>query len=176
MHAGFGKRPGETDRPKGRHCAPGRLYRPPTPVVIDYIDKNRDEFGVEPICVVLKDADVPIAPSTYYASKSRPPSKRVITDAETTGEIERVHRENYGVYGIRKVWAELGREGGVGGRPIGRCTVARLMKAAGLRGVSRVKTPRTTIRPRGRTGVPTWSIAPSPRPCQTGCGSPTSPI
>jgi putative transposase len=99
--------------------------------------------------VVLKDADVPIAPSTYYASKSRPPSKRAITDAETTGEIERVHRENYGVYGIRKVWAQLGREGGVGGRPIARCTVARLMKAAGLRGVSRVKTPRTTIRAAG---------------------------
>src|SRR5918996_5376030 len=48
-----------------------------------------------------------------------------------------------------KVWAQLGREGGVGGRPIARCTVARLMKAAGLRGVSRVKTPRTTIRAAG---------------------------
>jgi putative transposase len=99
--------------------------------------------------VVLKDADVPIAPSTYYASKSRPLSKRAITDGETTGEIERVHRENYGVYGIRKVWAQLVREGGVSGRPIARCTVARLMKAAGLRGVSRVKTPRTTIRAAG---------------------------
>jgi putative transposase len=103
---------------------------------------------------VLKDAAVPIAPSTYYASKARPPSRRSVTDAETTREIERVHRENYGVYGIRKVWAQLGREGGVAGRPIARCTVARLMKAAGLRGVSRVKTPRTTIRATG----------PDPRP------------
>jgi putative transposase len=97
----------------------------------------------------LKDAAVPIAPSTYYASKTRPPSQRSVTDARTTEEIERVHRENYGVYGIRKVWAQLGREGGVDGRPIARCTVARLMKDAGLRGVSRVKTPRTTIRATG---------------------------
>lgn len=48
-----------------------------------------------------------------------------------------MHRDNYGVYGIRKVWAQLGREGGADGRPIARCTVARPMKAAGLRGVSR---------------------------------------
>jgi putative transposase len=95
---------------------------------------------------VLKEAAVPIAPSTYYASKTRSPSQRSVTDARTAEEIERVHRENYGVYGIRKVWAQLGREGGVDGRPIDRCTVARLMKDAGLRGVSRVKTPRTTIR------------------------------
>ena len=99
---------------------------------------------------MLKDTTVPIAPSTYYASKARPPSQRSVADAETSVEIERVHRENYGVYGIRKVWAQLGREGGVAGRPIARCTVARLMKAAGLRGVSRVKTPRTTIRATGQ--------------------------
>jgi putative transposase len=94
----------------------------------------------------LKDAEVPIAPSTYYASKARPPSRRSTTDAETTTAIQRVHRENYGVYGIRKVWAELAREGGVDGRPIARCTVARLMKAAGLRGVSWMKAPHTTTR------------------------------
>ena len=91
-----------------------------------------------------------IAPSTYYASKTRPPSKRSVTDAATSTEIERVHRDNYGVYGIRKGWAQLGREGGgVDGRPVARCTVARLMKAAGLRGVSRVKSPRTTVRAQG---------------------------
>jgi len=103
---------------------------------------------------VLKDADVPIAPSTYYASKTRPPSQRSRTDADTTSEIERIHRENYGVYGIRKVWAQLRREGGVAGRPVARCTVARLMRAAGLRGVSRVKTPRTTIRATGPDARP----------------------
>jgi putative transposase len=95
---------------------------------------------------VLKCADVPIAPSTYYAAKTRPASARSIRDAEVTEAIERIHEENYGVYGIRKVWAALGREGGVAGRPVARCTVARLMKAAGLRGISRVRTPRTTVR------------------------------
>jgi putative transposase len=95
---------------------------------------------------VLKDADVPIAPSTYYANKTRPPSARSVRDAEVTAAIACVHKENYGVYGIRKVWAQLGRDGGVDGRRVARCTVARLMKAAGLRGISRIRVPRTTIR------------------------------
>jgi putative transposase len=95
---------------------------------------------------VLNAADVPIAPSTYYATKTRPPSARSIRDAEVTDAIARVHEENYGVYGIWKVWAQLGRDGGVAGAPVARCTVARLMKAAGLRGISRVRTPRTTVR------------------------------
>lgn len=85
-----------------------------------------------------------IAPSTYYDNKTRHRSRRSITDAETTIEIERVHTENYGVYGVVKVWAQLGREGGVAGRHVARCTVARLMDRAGLRGISRVKAPRTT--------------------------------
>ncbi len=98
---------------------------------------------------MLKNADVPIAPSTYYASKTRQPSKRSVTDAETTEKIEQVHKDNFSVYGIRKMWAALAREGGVDGRPIARCTVARLMRTAGLRGVCRVKTPRTTVRAKG---------------------------
>jgi putative transposase len=93
---------------------------------------------------VLTDAGVHIAPSTYYDNKSRPPSKRSIRDASTLREIERVHKDNYGVYGIRKVYAQLARDGGVDGRPVARCTVARLMRGAGLRGVVRAKTPRTT--------------------------------
>jgi putative transposase len=95
---------------------------------------------------VLKDADVPIAPTTYYATKTRPASARAIRDVVVTEAIERVHEENYGVYGIRKVWAQLDREDGVAGAPVARCTVARLMRAAGLRGISRVRTPRTTVR------------------------------
>jgi putative transposase len=59
----------------------------------------------------LTDAGVHIAPSTYYNNKSRPPSKRSIRDASIIGEIERVHKDNYGVYGIRKVHAQLAREG-----------------------------------------------------------------
>jgi putative transposase len=93
---------------------------------------------------VLTDAGVHIAPSTYYNNKSRPPSKRSIRDASIIGEIERVHKDNYGVYGIRKVHAQLAREGGVDRRPVARCTVARLMREAGLRGITRAKTPRTT--------------------------------
>ncbi len=95
---------------------------------------------------MLRDADVPIARTTYYQTKTRLPSARSIRDETVTAEIRRVHEENYGVYGIKKVWAALGREGGVEDRPVARCTVARLMTAAGLRGVSRVKVPRTTIR------------------------------
>ena len=92
---------------------------------------------------------MPIARATYYAAKTRPPSARAVRDETVTAEIRRVHEENYGVYGIKKVWAALGRQGGVEGALVARCTVARLMKAAGLRGVSRVKVPRTTIRATG---------------------------
>src|SRR5664280_1770153 len=68
---------------------------------------------VEPICTVLSSADVTIAPSTYYAARTRPPSARAVRDEEVTAEISKVHEENYGVYGVRKVHAQLGRDGGV---------------------------------------------------------------
>ena len=101
-----------------------------------YIDAHKGEFGVEPICEQLQ-----IAPSTYYAARSRRPSMRSVTDAIRTAAIRTVHDENYGVYGSRKVHAELARRG----QPMARCSVERLMRAAGLRGVSRAKGPRTTI-------------------------------
>jgi len=82
-----------------------------------------------------------IAPSTYYAAKTRPPSARSLSDAATTTLIEQVHADNLGVYGARKVHAELHRQG----HRVARCTVARLMRAAGLRGISRAKGPRTTV-------------------------------
>ncbi|GAB2906037.1 hypothetical protein GCM10027047_00250 [Rhodococcus aerolatus] len=107
----------------------------------EFIDAHRAEFGVEPICEVLQ-----IAPSTYYAAKARPPSARSVTDAATTQVIRAVHAENYGVYGARKVHAALRRAGHrVGDRPVARCTVERLMRGAGLRGVTRAKGPRTTV-------------------------------
>jgi putative transposase len=111
---------------------------------VDYIEEHRDAFGVEPICTVLSSADVTIAPSTYYAARTRPPSARAVRDEEVTAEISKVHEENYGVYGVRKVHAQLGRAGGVHGRPVARCTVQRLMKAAGLRGISGTKGPQTS--------------------------------
>jgi len=101
-----------------------------------FIDEKKSEFGVEPICRELQ-----IAPSSYYAAKARPPSKRSETDAVTTEKIRAVHKDNYGVYGARKVHAQLKREG----HATARCTVERLMRAEGLRGVRRSKGPRTTV-------------------------------
>ena len=101
-----------------------------------FIDAHRDRFGVEPICSVLQ-----FAPSTYYAAKKRQPSARALRDAELRPEIARVHTENFGVYGADKVWAQLNREG----VPVARCTVERLMRGLGLRGVVRGKPKRTTI-------------------------------
>ena len=105
-----------------------------------YIDANRDRFGVEPICRVL-----PIAPSTYHAAKRRPLSARKRRDQELKAEICRVHAEYFGVYGARKVWRQLHREG----NPVARCTVERLMGELGLEGVRRGKARRTTTPDQG---------------------------
>jgi putative transposase len=113
-------------------------------LIVEYIDARQEEFGVEPICATLSDAGVKIAPSTYYAARSRPPSARSVRDITVTEKIKEVHECNYGVYGVRKVHAELARQGGIDGRPVARCTVARLMRSVGLQGISRLKTPRTT--------------------------------
>jgi putative transposase len=103
--------------------------------MIAYIDANRDRFGVEPICQVL-----PIAPSSYYDAKRRLPSARALRDEELQVEIRRVHEDNFGVYGARKVWRQLHREG----ITVARCTVARLMGELGLEGIRRGKPHRTT--------------------------------
>jgi putative transposase len=103
--------------------------------MIAYIDANRDQFGVEPICQLL-----PIAPSTYHAAKRRPPSARARRDEELKAEITRVHAEHFGVYGARKVWRQLHREG----IAVARCTVERLMGGLHLEGVRRGKAHKTT--------------------------------
>jgi putative transposase len=103
--------------------------------MIAYIDHHKDRYGVEPICRVL-----PIAPSTYHAASCRPASARAVRDAELKAEIARVHAEHFGVYGARKVWRQLHREGIV----VARCTVERLMGELGLEGVRRGKPRRTT--------------------------------
>jgi len=99
------------------------------------IDACRDRFGVEPICRVLK-----VPTSTYYAAKQRPPSARQRRDEELKLEIRRVFDDNFGVYGARKVWRQLRREG----IDVARCTVERLMGELGLQGVVRGKAKRTT--------------------------------
>ena len=108
--------------------------------MIAYIDRHKDRFGVEPICRVL-----PIAPSTYHHARRRPPSARAVRDARLKVEIGRVHQDNFGVYGARKVWRQLHREGIV----VARCTVERLMGELHLEGVRRGKARRTTTPDRG---------------------------
>ncbi len=105
-----------------------------------FIEGHKARFGVEPICRVLTEHGCKIAPSTYYAARHRQVSALRKRDAELTELIRTVHAENYGVYGYRKVWHELTRRGVA----VGRETVARLMGAASLAGVSRSKSTRTT--------------------------------
>ena len=109
--------------------------------MIAFIDEHREAFGVEPICRVLK-----IAPSTYHAEAASriDPSRRSARaqrDLALKVHVRRVFDENFGVYGVRKVWRQLLREG----HEVARCTVARLMKSLGLQGVIRGKPVRTTI-------------------------------
>jgi putative transposase len=109
--------------------------------MIDFIDDHREGHGVEPICKVL-----PIAPSTYHlnAAKRADASKlslRAKRDLALKIEIKRVFEDNFGVYGVRKVWRQLQREG----FDVARCTIARLMRSMGLQGVIRGKPVRTTI-------------------------------
>jgi putative transposase len=106
-----------------------------------FIDEYRVEFGVEPICRVL-----PIAPSTYFTHARRlaNPAKappRVRRDDELCKAIQRIFEENFQVYGARKIWQQLKREG----QAVARCTVERLMKRLGLQGAIRGKTIKTTI-------------------------------
>jgi transposase InsO family protein len=105
-----------------------------------FVDAHHETYGVEPICRVLK-----IAPSGYYKHRSRTAdperrSRRAQRDEVLVAEIRRVYRENHEVYGPRKVWRQLRREG----TPVARCTVERLMRAEGLQGVVRGRRVRTT--------------------------------
>ncbi|WP_121308166.1 IS3 family transposase [Paraburkholderia sp. BL17N1] len=115
--------------------------RPPPEVLKAFIDRHRDTFGVEPICKVLR-----IAPSGYrrHAAQLRDPSRRcarAIRDERLRPEIERVWKANMRVYGADKVWKQMNRER----IAVARCTVERLMKQLGLRGVMRGKRVRTTV-------------------------------
>ena len=106
-----------------------------------FIDDHRADYGVEPICKVL-----PIAPSTYYAHAARKAdpalrSRRAKIDDALVPEIRRVWDENFAVYGVRKVWRQMLREG----HDVARCTIARLMRKMGLSGVIRGKRVKTTV-------------------------------
>lgn len=117
---------------------------------VEFVDSQREQHGVQPVLAALQDTPAQIAPSTYYAAKTRPTSARAVRDGRLTAQIKRVHEDNYSVYGARKVWHELHRQG----VSVARCTVERLMRQAGLRGLLRDKSPRTT-RPAPETARPT---------------------
>jgi putative transposase len=109
--------------------------------MVAFIAEHRGEYGVEPICSVLQ-----IAPSTYYEHEARRANPDVLParakrDAELRDLVDRVWRENFQVYGVRKVWRQLTRDG----VEVARCTVERLMRAMGLRGAVRGRTFKTTI-------------------------------
>jgi putative transposase len=110
-------------------------------MMVKYIDDHREEYGVEPICRVL-----PIAPSTYHEAKAReddylrvPP--RVRYDDVLRVEIQKIWGDNFEVYGARKVWRQLKRDG----FGVARCTVERLMRSLGLQGAIRGRTAKTTV-------------------------------
>ncbi|MEV6957593.1 IS3 family transposase [Streptomyces sp. NPDC051183] len=118
--------------------------RPATHALVAFIDEHRDRFGgVEPICRTLTEYDCKIAPSTYYAHKKRlaAPSARTVRDAGLKELIRQVHTDNYRVYGARKIWRELNRQG----HAVARCTVERLMRELGIAGAVRGKKVITTI-------------------------------
>jgi putative transposase len=108
--------------------------------MVSFIDEQRSVYGVEPICKVL-----PIAPSTYYEHKSRETDPQRLParhrrDVELREEIDRVHKENFDVYGARKMWLQLKRED----FEVARCTVERLMREMGLQGALRGDRRKTT--------------------------------
>ncbi|WP_405652743.1 IS3 family transposase [Streptomyces sp. NBC_00019] len=118
--------------------------RPATHTLVAFIDEHRDRFGgVEPICRTLTGHDCKIAPSTYYAYKKRleTPSARSVRDEKLKVRIQEVYTSNYRVYGARKVWRELNRQG----HAVARCTVERLMRELGITGAVRGKKVITTL-------------------------------
>jgi len=151
--------------------------RPPTEVIVGFIDENRKELGVEPICKELQ-----VAPRTYYAAKTRPLSARALRDAVMLPILVALWKANYSVYGTYKLWKAARRAG----HDIGRDQVARLMRQAGIRGVKRgrrvVTTRRDDTAPRSPNLVKRNFTAERPNAlwvtdltkCQRGPASPTS--
>jgi putative transposase len=137
---------------------------------VAFIDANRDDvveggrLGVESICAVLQ-----VAPSTYYAAKTRPHSARACRDAELIPQLVGLWEDNYRVYGARKLW-KAARRAGV---DVGRDQVARLMRAAGIEGARRTRRVRTTRADPVAARHPDWSSAVSGPTSPTSCGSPT---
>ena len=129
--------------------------------LVRFIGEHKARFGVEPICRVLTEHGCPIAPSTYYDAARRAPSARAVRDEQLKVEISRVHSDNYGVYGARKVWLQLNREGIAGGPVHGGAADAR---AGPGRRPARQAGPHHGARPRTRPARLTWCGGSSARP------------
>jgi hypothetical protein len=110
-------------------------------VIVGYIDAYRSRFGVEPICRVLSEHGMKIAPSTYYAALHARVSPAALADAYHANALVDLFRVNRSVYGARKLWPAMRRQG----HQIGRDQVARLMGLAGLAGVVRGRLPMEQV-------------------------------
>ena len=117
-------------------------------MIVRFIDAFRHVFGVQPICRALSGHHVPVAPRTYWAARSRPPSRRALKDALVTRWLAAMfepgpdgRRKPESLYGAVKAWAHLNRNG----LRVARCTVERLMRANGWRGNTRRRKARTTV-------------------------------
>ena len=111
-------------------------------MIVAYIDEYRERFGVEPICAVLSEHGMKIAPSTYYATKATPVSEAALAEAYLVNALVTLWQENWGVYGVRKMWHAARRAG----LEVGRDQVGRLMQVAGIRGVVRGRHRTVTTR------------------------------
>lgn len=126
-------------------------------MICQFIEAHRDRFGVVPICRALSQYGVPIAPRTYWARRSRPPSRRAARDQALTEVLagifepdEHGRRQPESLHGSLKMWEHLNRQG----ITVARCTVERLMRANGWRGVTRARTTRTTVPDPAHTRAP----------------------
>ena len=135
--------------------------RPATPLICEFIDDHKGRFGVVPICHALGIQGVAIAPRTYWAHRAAAPSKRALWDTTISEILTGIYEPDVDgkrppecLYGSVKMWAHLQRQG----IPVARCTVERLMRANGWRGVTRTRRVRTTERIRPPSGHRTWWV------------------
>ena len=142
-------------------------------MIVDYIDSHRGRFGVEPICAVLSEHGMKIAPQTYYRWLACPVRPAELEDAYLVNAIVDIYRRNKCVYGVRKMWHAARRAG----LRVGRDQVGRLMRIAGVQGVRRgAHRTVTTTRDERARGTRTWSNAAGrPRTGPTRSGVRTSP-
>jgi putative transposase len=111
-------------------------------VIVAYVHSHKDRFGVEPICAVLCEHGIQIAPSTYYARRQQPVTAAELAEAYLVNALVTLHQDNWGAYGARKLWHAARRAG----FDIGRDQVARLMKIAGISGMVRGRHRTVTTR------------------------------